>query len=422
MHSDKLISEKQISAQRVAHQHIVASWLAIGGLCVAGLAASCTDEGEDDSAPSTSSSGTTTATGPSTTATTTTTSGSSSSSSGTGGQASCLDASVTAADFTIKTNDLCPVAVYSAPELEVPSGGVVPTWGKHGGLLTASIDSTKTGSDVHLERWSVSGTTLAKSETVISDIQEIPADASPGLEAVDVPFGDLTMISWTGADFFTQGGAIFLDATHTADSHLATGVTGIATVGSAASSRIFYTGLSAFDGPTSQMNGLYYADFTNTTFGTSASYEIFGEASGPVVADSDGNVLAINTKFSDNTQDMHGYASAHTGPGVAPVDGVPLFTIDGFGDALAALAPAGSSPGLALYQPTSGAPDYAEQNVIVERYTVAADAVVDGGHEDILQLVTAATNVTLTSDDQGQIWVGVPATGGGSTFYVLARP
>ena len=402
------------------------STIAIGGLSAGALGAGCTDEGEDDAAPSTSAGATTGNTASSAShGATSSSSGSGSSSSGAGGgggaPAACLDDSVTAADFSIKTADLCPIAVYTAPAFEITAGGTVPTWGRHGGLLTLTVDSTVDGAEVHLERWSLAGTELDKTDTVITHVSEIPADGFPGTEAIDLPFQNLTAISWTGADFFSQGGVLFLSDTAVVDSHLATGVTGMAVLGTSTAARFLYTGLSSFGGPTDGTNALYYGDFADGTLGTSAAFDTWGEASGAVGTDADGHVIAINTSFSTNEQIAHGYAATTIAHGSRPAVGTPLLTLGGFGDALATLAPAGASPGLALYQPTSGT-DFTQQDVTVLRYTVTADAIAAAGNETILQLTTADTNLTLTSDDAGHVWVGAPAAGGGATFYLLARP
>ncbi len=378
----------------------------------------CTDAGEGDATGGAGGGGTQAATstgGPASTTGTTT-----STATGTGGAGACLPASATAAAFTIATKDLCAVASYAAPDFVIDPVGAVPTWGRHKGPLTSSIITGGATDEVHVERWGVSGNMLVKSETVVSGVTQIPATGFAGAQTVDLPFGNLTAISWSGQDFQHEGGVVLLDATSVANDYLATGVYGTAVLGSAQSARLFYTGLSSLDGPTNGVTGLYAADFANGVLGTSQAVATWGEATGPVAIDSAGNVLAMNTKFSDGTQELRAFPAASVAPGQAPTAGQTLLSTDGYGNTMAAVAPKGASPGLAIFQPETGASGM-HGDALVVRYTVSGSTVTEAGHEAILTLTTADTALTLMTDDQDRVWVGAPSAQG-SVFYVLARP
>lgn len=382
------------------------------------LSGACTDAGEGDStggagtggAASSTASGSTTSTSTSTTSSTGT---------GTGGAGACLPASTTAQVFSIQTADLCVVATYTAPDLTIDALGAVPTWGRHHGPLTSTVMTSGASADVHVERWTPSGTTLSKVETVVSGITQIPSTGFVGAQTLDLPFGGLTAVSWTGQDFAHQGGLVLLDATSVAHSYLATGMYGTAVLGTASSARVLYTGLSALDGPTNSVNALYAADFANGTLGTSQAVAAWGEATGPVAVDSAGNALAINTKFSDGTQELRAFATTVVAPGQPPSAGQSLLITDGFGNTLTAVAPKAGKPGLALFQPETGMGTHGD--VLVVRYTVNGATVTEAGHEAILKLAVADTTLTLMTDDQDRVWVG-SAGAQGAVFHVLARP
>jgi hypothetical protein len=387
----------------------------VGVAALTGVGA-CTDVGEGDATGGSGGSG---GAASATTSGTTSTSSTTASSSSTGGAGGCLPAGSTDAVFTIATNDLCAVARYDAPDLTLDPFGAVPTWGRHQGPLTSSLVTGATD-EIHLQRWNISGTTLAKTESVVAGVTQIPAMSFFGAQAVDLPFGSLTAVSWSGQDFMHQGGFLFLDATSVVGTHLATGVYGTAALGTAQSARLVYTGLSAVDGPTNGTTALYAADFANGTLGTSQAIATWGEADGPVAVDTAGNVLAIDTKFSDSTQELRVFPAASIASGSPPTAGTTLLVTDGYGNALAAVAPTAQKPGLALFQPQLGA-NGTHGDVLVVRWQTSGSTPVEAGHEALLTLTTPDTLLTLMTDDQGRVWVGAPAQQG-STFYVLARP
>ncbi len=408
------IRDATTSARAIALTASIASVLVVFG--------ACTDVGEEDTSTSsgTTSAVTSVTSGVTTSTSTSTGSGGVGGQGGAGGGSGCLDPATASSLFTLGTDDLCVVATYTAPDLTLAAFGVQPTWGRHHGPLTSTVMSGATSDEIHVERWTISGATLAKVETIIGGVTQIPATGFVGAQTVDVPFGGLTAVSWSGQDFTHQGGVVFFDGTHVTDDYLATGVFGTAAFGTAASSRVLYTGLSAFDGPTNATVGLYAADFTNGVLGTSQAIAPWGEATGPVAVDSASNVIAINTKFSDGTQEIRGFASTNIAEGQGATAGQVLLSTDGYGTALAAVAPKGPKPGLVVYQPQTGATG-TYGNAIVVRYTVVGSTMAATAPAPILELATADTPITLMTDDQDRVWVGAAATQG-AVFYVLARP
>jgi hypothetical protein len=398
-----------------------------GVLLISTLLFACSDEGEDDTSTSSGAGGAGAATtssgeGGSTVATTSSGSGgaggdNTGGGAGTGGAGpvNCLFAGATVEHFSIATDDLCAVAVIQAPALELAPYGASPTWGRHQGPLTFVGDAT----GLTITRWAVNGDALGASTKDVS-VPSLPADAFWGAQIVDASQGgnDLAIASWTGSDFFTQGALVVTGASSTGVSVTATGVFGLGAVDGA----IVYTGLSAAGGPTNGEAGVYRAALapSGNALASSAKLEAFGLATGPVAVDDDGNAFALMTDYVAGTQEIRFYAASALQAGGAAT-GATLVTLDGYGDAMAALGPRGASPGIVLLQPnaTSGA----HLDVVGRRYTTAgSDLGVVGALEPMLALTTPDTNLTLMSDDAGRLWVGAAKSGGGAVFYVLDRP
>jgi hypothetical protein len=329
-----------------------------------------------------------------------------------GGPARCLD--LGDAPFSVEGDDLCLVRVVDAPGLSLAAYGATPTWGRHDGLLTLATR----GASLTRTRWSLDGDLLVGAEDPSVTIADLPGDAFWGGLTVDSDVAaEYSVAGWSGQDFFNDGELVGFGAAAVQVSRgNATGVFGVVTVGQ----RVLYTGLSPVGGPAEGRPGLYAAELASAASGFEGSTLVdeFGQATGPLALDADGRLFAIMTNFGDGTQEVRTYAAADVDSASPPVVGASFATLDGYGDALAALAPTASAPGLLVFQPNDAAGPH--QPVVLWRY--AADGAPEGATPSAWFTPDAPdTNVTLTSDDDGQLWVGIDG-GATSTLYVFARP
>lgn len=393
---------------------------ALSLVAMTGAMGACTDSGEADTLGPPA---VTVGSGSSTDATT----GSSSTSSGTGGMGgagTCLAGTPASAYFTVQTTDLCVVARYDAAALDLSAPYASPTWGQHGGPVTASALQTGTNADLHIARWTISGTTLTKQESTVP-VTGLTNPAFFTGEILDLPTGD-SVIGWQGIDFANDGGLFLTSGTTVKKAYVATGAFSFAALGPSNEGyvRVLYTGLSAVDGMTSNVPALYAADLHSdgSLVVPSAAVDAWGTANGPVAADSAGNVFAIGA--STGTQEVRGFAATKIQPLTLATTGVTLLSTSGFGSELAAVAPKAALPGLVVLQPQMGAG--AGEDVKVQRYTSDGTTLAASGtSETLLHLATAGTNLTLMTDPQGRLWVGaknIDAGASGTSFFVLDRP
>ncbi|MFO0762150.1 MAG: hypothetical protein U0359_37270 [Byssovorax sp.] len=356
--------------------------------------------------------------------------------SGTGGQGgaggsgpACLDASAIADLFTIAQGSLCAVAKYEADELIVQSFQV-PSWGAHHGPLT--VRPGDMGS-VDLVRWTPpNGATGALGKSVVHVDAQIPADAFVGSSAVDLPFFGWTAIDWSGAFPNTLGEVILIKGSSVATRYDANGAFALGGLLSAPDAgRLLLTGLSPIDETKAGMNGLYAADTCGGAAmpalipGQDASCKApiavatWGDASGPVTVDHDGNAFAVMSSFSGD-QEGRGFAAAEIGHNAGAAEGTKLFTLGGFGSGLAALAPSSGPMGLLAFQPVDGMTFKALDVISVEYTVTSGKLTVESGPTQLLKPAVEGTTLGLLTDDQERLWVAVP-TANGTTFVVLAR-
>lgn len=396
-------------------------------LCAVGLwaLAGCTDEGEGDGqGGGVASGGAGAGAGPSVGGA----GGTATGGSGTGGGGSapqgCLDAAPFSGLFQILDEDLCLYKVIDAPSIDASANQ--PSWGSHGGPLQV-IPGTDTLSVV---RWTLGPSDVLTDSTTSVSTTGIPADAFWGGLAVETApssqtCGDKARIhlAWTGSDFMNQGQVVTIGEGAAASQQQATGVYGMAGFGA----RLFYTGLSAADGPNANELGLYVADSDACDDAVTSAGKLaqgWGLAQGPVAVDLDGNVFAVMTDYVAGTQELHGYA-ADEAQGAGPIAGHVGATFDGFGDAFAAIAPSGAKPGLVMMQ-TNDATTFEYLDVVGQEYGSAGGDLTFGLTKDVLHFVAPNTNVSMFSDDQGRVWIGVPyhqknAAFESTKFYVFGR-
>jgi hypothetical protein len=345
---------------------------------------------------------------------------------GAGGGAGCLDPSTFASLFALGDKAFCAVAIYTADEA---IGYQVPTWGTHGGPLTFQEDAS--GGGVTIERWQVpqgSMGSLVKQATHVDTM--IPSGAFAGAQAVDLPFFGWTAVSWTGMAPSTQGQIEMIATGAVAATYTVNGVFGIGAVaGGSGSGRVLTTGLSPIGSPMTDTNGFYAADACDMPKpdlgagqGCSAPALIaaWGDASGPLALDHDGNAFVVLTSASMGTQEGRGFAAAEVAKGAAPAMGTSLFTIPGFGSSLAAVTPDQGAPGLMIFQPYDPK-SFAPLDVIEQAYTVSGSVMAMGAPKPMLTIPMGAMNgLYFMTDDQDRLWVSQSGTST-TTFVVLER-
>lgn len=383
---------------------------ALSGLCLGG----CGGDGGNGGGGS----------GGATTTTTTTTSASTGGGGAAGG--SCLPTSEHASLFTIADTAYCAVAKYQA---EGALGFQLPSWGRHQGPLTVAQDTT--GGGVTLTRWALpAGATgaLQKQETHV-DIG-LPATAFISQQATDVPFFGWTALGWAGAYPDTAGKMLMLADATIARSYDVNGAYATAAVGDTTSGRLLFSALSPLGSVAAGANALYAADACATPTpdlgagdGCQSSLEIaaWGEFSGPVAVDRDGNVFSVLPYFAD-TQEARGFAASEIARGAAATPGTKLFELPGFGSSLAAIAPKGAARGKLIFQPFDSMATPGD--VIAQSYVVEGGKVSpEGTPQKLLAMPTAApVSLYLMTDDQDRLWVAASDDEAKTTTYVVLAP
>lgn len=366
-------------------------------------------------------------------------SGGSASSAGSGGAGGvgspCLDASAHDDLFTIDDPALCAVASYTA---DIDLAFQVPSWGRHGGPVAAlpgeapgSVDIVRLGPPS-----GTSGALATSAITVGASQAKIPEGSFLGAQAIDLPFFGWTAISYSGQFPMTQGELILVredaDAGIVDERYPVNAFfSGVGLAAEGGHGRLLYSGLSGLEDATAQVNALYSADSCggsggsparlvpagDDSCGNSIAVKAWGDASGPVAADRDGNVFAVMTSF-DGTQEARGFAAAAVARNQPPNDGSSMFEMAGFGAALAAI-PLRDGESVLAFQPFDAMGNALD--VVGQRYRVEEGAIAPGdAPAPILKLAKAGTAVSLFSDDEGRLWVSGPGDVGTMRFVVLA--
>jgi hypothetical protein len=338
-----------------------------------------------------------------------------------GAEITCLPEAAYQSLFTIVAPDLCAVAVYTA---DATIAYQQPTWGDHGGPLL--VEAGPAEGQVTLLRWTPpkgaeGAVTIAK--TVVD--AKIPAGAFVGGEALDLGFRSGTAISHQGMFPDTQGEMIVVDGSDTTERYETNGLFSMAThfkQPDGSTGRFLHTGLSPLGDNVAGANGLYAADDCAGDFiSCAAGIQVagWGDSSGPVVLDAQGNGFAVMTNFAGD-QVARAFASATLAKGAAPTGGDVLFGLAGFGLGLAVIAPTDSAQGIVAFQP-SDAMTFEALDVIELRYTATNDTVTaKTTPKTLFALPTPNTPVALLVDPQDRLWVGVPSATG-TTFVVITR-
>ncbi len=316
---------------------------------------------------------------------------------------------------------------------EAPIGYAQPTWGAHGGPLL--VAQGPGDGEVTLDRWTppggATGAITIESKTLAA---KIPAGAYVGGEAIDLGFRAGTALSYSGAFPDTSGELIIADGASTDERYPVNALFSMVVLPNASdatSGRIAYTGASPLGDATAGPNALYAADDCAGSFlpnGEPSCAEpiqvaAWGDASGPAVTDAQGNTFVVMTNFAGD-QVGRAFAADAIAEGAPASAGDELFTLSGFGQSLAAIAPDATAPGIVAFQPSDSA-TFEALDVLEIRYSVKDGKVTaESGPKPLLTFPEANTAVAMLTDPEGHLWVGVPVTDGAkttTTFVVLAR-
>lgn len=340
---------------------------------------------------------------------------------GGGAPGACLDPATHEALFAIDVPELCAVAVYDAPALVTEQYGALPTWGRHGGLLVGAFSGTELDA-VDLHRFTAPAGASGELEVAVSPVDlGLGADRFAGAQILDLPWSDRSAFTYTGADFMSDGGLVLIDDEALVVDIPVIGGFGVAALPAGESGRVVVTALGPLDADASTP-GLYAGDgcAEPDELCDAGAVAMWGEATGPVAADADGNVFALMTSF-DGSQEARGWTEEEILSDEAqPRPGATILELDGFGSPFAAMAPAGEASGMLAFQPAD-ATTFAPVEPIVVRYAVEGGAIApQGDPQRLLDLEDDQAPVSLTTDDLGRLWVGVPS-GAGTRFVVLDR-
>ncbi len=347
--------------------------------------------------------------------------------SGGGAPLSCVAKSLYDDLFAIQDDALCAVKVYEgtgAFDFHLTS----IAFGAQGGPVMVQPSMTSGSLDV------LRYTPHAATFTVMTDTAAaaIPDMSFLGPQALDLGFFGWTAVNYQGAFPNTQGEIILLQGTTVAtrypvNSPFAFG----AIVDSADQGRLIYSGLSMIDDAATAVNALYGADSCGTSTmnpalegcGGPIQISAWGDASGPVAVDALGNAFAVMVSFSGD-QEARGFARTQIAHGTPPNDGATMFTLPGFGSALAAIAPTAMDDGILAFQPSDGT-TFQALDVVAQRYHLGSGALTPTGTPTpLLHFVNMDTAISMASDPNGEIWVA--ATRGTApnqklVFTVLTR-
>jgi hypothetical protein len=338
----------------------------------------------------------------------------------------CLDGSLFSTFFTISDPAFCAVAVYTAPE---GLGFQAPSWGSHGGPLV--LQSGASAGDVALERWTApSGAMGTMTMQTTQVAAQIPAGAYLGSQAIDLPFFGWTAFPWSGPSPSIAGDFDLIASGSLATSYPVNGPYSAAGVPAASSlGRFLFSGLSPLGMPATSTNGLYAADACSspteglgvgTGCSASALVAAWGEDSGPVATDANGDVFAVLASASAGTQEARGFLASSVARGAAPTAGTTLFTIDGFGSSLAALVPTANDPGVVVFQPFDST-TFDALDVIEQQFTAAGSIAAMGTPSTLLTVPTGqAQGLSFMTDDSQRLWVA-GTTASSTTYVVLVR-
>jgi hypothetical protein len=358
----------------------------------------------------------------------------------------CLDPSEYASFFSVTDPKLCVVAIY---ESDVSVGfdftlnfNVAPTWGRHGGPMIVLPTGDGTGAEiVRLTPPATATGTLTAATTTAAGVTT--ADEYLGSQAIDLPFFNWTLLSFT-SDFGTPGGGIvLLEGAAIAEQYPTNGFFAAAALGQPCEpGRVVYTGLRVLGDDTppgaDTTTGVYAADSCGTDgsderllpvegqddCAAPLAVDLWGNASGPLAADSAGHVVAVSTIYStegDPASEVRGFAAKQIERGAPATVGTTLFFTAGFGSSVASLAPVATDTGIVAFQ-ANDTETFEALDVVGQRFSVVSGQLQPAGASSTLfALATPGTAVSMFNDIHGRMWLAANNPTGLASFFVVTR-
>jgi hypothetical protein len=346
-----------------------------------------------------------------------------------GAGVACVDPALYADLFSISDGDLCATAVFAGPRPASIDPATL-SWGRHGGPLFVTSDGATGATFVRFSGQPDGGFTQATTSVAAG----IGAGVFLG-SALDLAFLGWTAFDYTGAFPATQGEVVLADAAGAVVARYAANAPSV--MGSIADGpqdgRLLYVGQSRLEDAQASTIGLYAADSCASADGGALEpvagsscpapslVSAWGDLTGGLAVDALDDVFAVMSTAAGSTQEARGFTRGQIARGAAPVSGTPLFTLPGYGTAMAALAPAGLAPGVLAFQPVDGTSLQA-QDVIEQRYQAAGGAVSPVGMPArLLKLAKGGAALGLANDRAGSLWVSGPRGADEIVFVVVAR-
>lgn len=304
-------------------------------------------------------------------------------------------------------------------------------WGRHGGpMVTAGVYGD--GQPPSVVRWSFPevGDAPVRSERGIAIASGLPAEHFYGADGVvDMPFGALSLLSYTGFGDGFPGEALLYgeDLGRVVSRARVNGFYSGIGLEVGGRPRVVYSGLSplASSATLVQDNGLYAAEVCQgqlAATGCPAPRKLFGwqGQSGPVVADARGNVFvaaALTGAFA--TDAVFGLTRAEIGAAGAVVPVTLTHVNSGGTSSLAAMAPRDGAEGWLV-----GRGYDASRPFYATSYDEDAEGLAIGASflDAAIAPSPAAQAVTVFADDEGDLWLAVVASSGGKYFELKHRP
>ncbi len=327
---------------------------------------------------------------------------------------------------------LSPELPFGVTQLRSAEGPVLGSrWGRHGGpLVTSGVYGGDEGPAV--VQWDVTGdptSPVVASATAFATASDLPDMFFYGADGmVDLPFGPVSLLSYSGSPAPFPGEALLYDETYgavTSRAHV-NGFYSGAGVEVAGDSFLIFSALSplASSASSTSDNGLYAAQVCAGQLVSDApcapSWKLFSwtGASGPVVTDAHGNIfVAASLSDGPSSDAVFGLRSSQVAPG-ATVDAVSIAEVNTLGTfSVAATEPEGDAAGWVFgigFDPSGG--------VYAASYLEESDALVAGGDrvEPAISAAEGVAGLSVFSDPEGDLWLAV-TTGSDAVFLELRR-
>lgn len=307
-------------------------------------------------------------------------------------------------------------------------------WGRHGGpIVTTGTYGSSGAASPKVVAWTVSGGPTAaatRKDTPIVPASALPASLFYGADGmVDLPFGSLSLLSYSGSGAAFAGEALLYTAAYDRVQSRAK-VNGFYSgigVESASGPLLVYSGLSPLSVAASSTNdnGLYAAPVCEGTLlapaPCAAPWKLFAwrGASGPVAVDAIGDVFVGASLTGASTSDaVLGLARGQLGSGTLAAPATIAEIDSGGTSSIAAVSPEGDAPGWVLGLGYDGAsPIYAAS------YTSDGAAVAPGTtKKNAITKGSGVTGISVFTDSDGDLWLAVTKGTTGSYLELRRKP